>query len=124
MTEQLKTGVPSGVWVARCAACGAVAVPRPEFCPQCLSDDVVEEWNSGAGVVYSATVVRRGPKGVALPYGLSYIDLGEELRVMARYECSDTPLLPQTPVVVAQTGQTGSVPILTASVVTQEGKKP
>ncbi|MGW0177203.1 Zn-ribbon domain-containing OB-fold protein [Rhodococcus sp. NPDC003322] len=120
-TEQRKAGAPPGVWVGRCAACGEIAVPRPEFCPRCLGDDVVEERHDGAGVVYAATAVRRGPKGVALPFGLAYVDLSETLRVMARYELCDAPLLPQTRVVVTQTGATRTVPVLTASVVAEEG---
>ncbi|MGW5239229.1 OB-fold domain-containing protein [Monashia sp. NPDC004114] len=96
-------------------------VPTPEFCPGCLSEDVVEEQHEGVGVVYAATAVRRGPKGVDLPYGLAFVDLSDSLRVMARYACGDAPLPPQTSVAVTQTGAAGSVPVLTASVIAQEG---
>ena len=121
MTLQNEIRTDEGITVGRCAACGVETVPVPEFCPSCLSEDIVEEHNDGVGVVYAATAVRRGPKGVELPYGLAFVDLGDTLRIMVRYACGDAPLPPRTSVVVTQTGAAGAVPVFTASVVAQDG---
>jgi uncharacterized OB-fold protein len=123
MTLQDEAPVAEGVPLGECATCGEQTLPVPEFCPRCLSDHVMEKRHSGAGVVYAATAVRRGPKGVELPYGLAYVDLSETVRVMARYACGDAPLPPQTRVVVSQTGATGPVPVLTATETPQERTK-
>ncbi|MGE4427636.1 MAG: Zn-ribbon domain-containing OB-fold protein [Solirubrobacteraceae bacterium] len=117
MNEQEQIEYHQGVPVGRCEKCGELTVPRPVFCPRCLSDAIAHEQYDGAGVVYAATAVRRGPKGVELPYGLAFIDLGGKLRVMARYACGDGPMAPDTPVTVAQTAAVGPVPVLTATVV-------
>lgn len=72
--------------VRQCRACGRRHfMPRGQ-CPACWSDDL--EWIdcSGAGTVYSLSVVHRAPTpdfaGVA-PYAIALIDLAEGPRMFA-----------------------------------------
>jgi len=83
----------AGFWAAaadgrlllpRCPACEIVIwYPRP-FCPRCQRADV--EWieATGAGSVYSFTIVRRGTGAYqrAVPYVLAYVELDEGPRVL------------------------------------------
>jgi uncharacterized OB-fold protein len=67
----------------RCTACGeAFWYPRP-ICPRCHSTDIEWEEASGAGTVYTFSIVRRGMGVYAdAPYVLAYVDLAEGPRVM------------------------------------------
>lgn len=59
--------------------------PRP-WCTACLNDRLEFVPASGAGTVYSFTVVRRNPNpafAARLPYVLALIDLDEGVRVMS-----------------------------------------
>lgn len=64
----------------RCGAChSAVFYPRL-VCPECASTDLRWERSSGAGVLYSATVVRSRSGD----YSVALVDLDEGFRMMSR----------------------------------------
>ena len=121
MTVQDEAEAAEGLDVGQCSDCGEKAVPVPAFCPCCLGANIARVRHSGIGVVYAATAVRRGPKGVDLPYGLAYVDFDASLRVMARYACGEAPLPPLTRVVVRQSGADADKPLLTATALSEEG---
>ena len=62
----------------RCRSCGEVHYYPRAVCPFCLSADT--EWfaASGEGVVYSYSVMRRGPA----PYAIAYVTLAEGVTMM------------------------------------------
>jgi uncharacterized OB-fold protein len=92
------TGTPSGAdlhyrtalnrgsfLIQRCAACArAVFYPRM-ICPHCGSDELDWIAPSGAGTVYSTTVVRRKPEAGG-DYNVALVDLAEGVRMMSRVE--------------------------------------
>jgi uncharacterized protein len=64
--------------VKRCRACGEHHYYPRALCPFCFSDDT--EWReaSGAGTIYSYSVMRRAP----VPYAIAYVELAEGPRMM------------------------------------------
>lgn len=71
--------------LSRCAGCGsAFHYPRP-LCPRCGSWDVARFDASGAGTVYSFTVVHRAPSAdlrPATPYVIALVDTDEGARLL------------------------------------------
>ncbi|HEX4107504.1 MAG TPA: OB-fold domain-containing protein [Solirubrobacteraceae bacterium] len=62
-----------------CGECGRSFFTPQVCCPHCLSEDWSYERSSGRGVVYSATVVHRGPRpDLPTPYQVAIVDLPEE----------------------------------------------
>lgn len=69
--------------IQKCAACGKhVFYPRV-VCPHCGSDTLAWVAASGAGTVYSTTVVRRKPDAGG-DYNVTLVDLAEGPRMMSR----------------------------------------
>ncbi len=69
--------------IQKCAGCGKhVFYPRV-VCPHCGADKLGWVAASGAGVVYSTTVVRRKPEAGG-DYNVALIDLAEGPRMMSR----------------------------------------
>jgi uncharacterized OB-fold protein len=67
----------------KCSGCGKhVFYPRV-VCPHCGSDRLDWVAASGAGVVYSTTVVRRKPEAGG-DYNVALVDLAEGPRMMSR----------------------------------------
>ncbi|MBJ7594303.1 MAG: Zn-ribbon domain-containing OB-fold protein [Candidatus Dormibacteraeota bacterium] len=70
---------------SQCQSCGNTTFPPQRFCPACGRGDGLDEVElSTRGTVYSFTVVRQAPPGVAVPYVLAYVDLREQVRVMCQ----------------------------------------
>ncbi|WP_067452053.1 Zn-ribbon domain-containing OB-fold protein [Actinomadura macra] len=70
--------------LTRCEPCATVIwYPRP-FCPRCGGSDVTRFPASGAGTVYSYTVVRkaRGEYRELTPYVVAYVELAEGPRIL------------------------------------------
>lgn len=70
----------SRLLIKACRACGELHhYPRPH-CPFCLSSDT--EWReaSGGGVLYAATVIRKGPGAGLAP---AFVTLDEGLTIQA-----------------------------------------
>jgi uncharacterized OB-fold protein len=65
--------------IKRCSDCGKPHHYPREVCPFCLSANVVWEDATGAGEVYSYSVLRRG---APLPYCIAYVKLDEGPLVM------------------------------------------
>ena len=69
--------------IQKCGGCGKhVFYPRV-LCPHCGADKLAWVAASGAGVVYSTTVVRRKPEAGG-DYNVALIDLAEGPRMMSR----------------------------------------
>ena len=69
--------------IQKCAGCGKhVFYPRV-LCPHCGADTLGWTAASGAGTVYSTTVVRRKPEAGG-DYNVALIDLAEGPRMMSR----------------------------------------
>jgi uncharacterized OB-fold protein len=98
----------------RCSQCGLFSIPKPVCCPACMSQEVTTDALAGDGTIYSATIVRSGPRNRKLPYGLAYVDLDAEIRVMAAYAVDEAqPLEPGQRVLVSQVGESeAGLPLL------------
>jgi uncharacterized protein len=69
-----------------CAACGGKAVfPPRAICPRCGSTELGWQDASGAGTVYSTTLVRDRPENGG-DRNIALIDLAEGARLMSRVE--------------------------------------
>lgn len=69
-----------------CRGCGKHHFPPRHLCPFCWSDDLSWAPSSGAGVVYSFTVMHRAPMpafAARVPYVVALVDLAEGPRMMA-----------------------------------------
>lgn len=68
-----------------CRACGSSHFTPQWACPHCLSTDWAYERSSGRGIVYSSTVVHRGPDtSWPTPYVLVIVDLDEGWSMLSR----------------------------------------
>ena len=79
----------------RCSACGRYVFYARALCPHCHREAL--EWTSasGAGVVYSFTVVRRPPSeafAAFTPYVVALIDLDEGPRLLSTLRIEDPAL--------------------------------
>jgi scaffold protein (connect acetoacetyl-CoA thiolase and HMG-CoA synthase) len=85
---------PPALLGSSCTRCGGRAFPARDVCPACGAVDAAESVRlSREGVVYSFTVVRQAPPGLATPYVLAYVDLpADAVRVMARVEAEDVEI--------------------------------
>ena len=71
---------------SRCAGCGITQFPARDFCPSCRAESGQDHVAlSQRGVVFSYTVVHQSPGG-RVPYTLAYVDLAEQVRVLAQLE--------------------------------------
>jgi len=78
---------------SRCAACGIVTFPAQDSCPRCPSTEMAEHLLSRRGRLWAWTTQEfpppappyAGPTGKAfVPYGVGYVQLGDEVRVETR----------------------------------------
>jgi uncharacterized OB-fold protein len=79
---------------SRCRSCGTTVFPRQESCPRCTGSDNEDRLLPSRGTLWSFTVQGfppkppyAGPAGV--PYGVGYVQLGDEVIVEARLTESD-----------------------------------
>lgn len=70
----------------RCRACTQLSFPRAAVCPGCFSEDIETVHLAEEGTLYSYSVVHQAPKGWAVPYALGYVDLTDEVRVLAHLD--------------------------------------
>jgi uncharacterized OB-fold protein len=79
---------PPALLGSLCASCARKAFPPRDVCPSCGALDRARPARlSARGVIYSFTIVRQAPPGLATPYVLAYVDLPEdEVRVLSRIE--------------------------------------
>ena len=69
-----------------CTACGARSFPVRAFCLACGQDAPDSVPLSSTGVVFSYTVVHQAPGQRPVPYVLAYVDLDDEVRVLAQVD--------------------------------------
>jgi uncharacterized OB-fold protein len=85
-----------------CNACGKNFFTPQIACPACLSVEWAYEPSSGAGNVYSATVVHRAPfPGLRTPYQVAIVDLDEGWSMLTNLVGADAPTPIGTKVEVA-----------------------
>jgi len=69
-----------------CLDCGKHHFPPRQLCPYCWSEKMEWTRSSGAGVIYSFTVMHRPPMpafAARVPYVVALVDLAEGPRMMA-----------------------------------------
>lgn len=72
---------------SRCHVCGTTIFPAREFCPKCRVEGSQSSLPlSPQGSVFSYTVVHQAPGGRPTPYVLAYVDLKDDVRVLAQLE--------------------------------------
>jgi uncharacterized protein len=70
---------------SRCETCDGTFFPGREFCPHCLDDGaVVPARLSQRGTLYSFSIIHAAAKGFRAPYAVGYVDLPENVRVLAQ----------------------------------------
>jgi uncharacterized OB-fold protein len=65
--------------IKHCAACGHNHFYPRALCPHCFSHETQWRESSGAGTIYSFSVMRR----VAQPYAIAYITLDDGVTIMS-----------------------------------------
>jgi uncharacterized OB-fold protein len=68
----------------RCEKCGMLYFPKVNICLNCFSEDFAKQPLSGKGKVYSYTIQYTPQPGLKAPLTVGYIDLPEDLRVLAQ----------------------------------------
>lgn len=81
---------------SRCTACGEVAFPKQQGCPNCTADASEEVLLSRRGRLWTWTIQRFPPPPPFIgerddfrPYGVGYVELPEGIRIEARLTESD-----------------------------------
>jgi len=87
--EQVRDGVLTAI---RCEACGVLAVPPKELCPECGARGWEPVPLSGEGTIASYTIIRVAPRGHAddAPYAIAAVRLREGVSLLGRVV--DVPL--------------------------------
>ena len=70
----------------RCKTCQAESFPRASLCTECLCEEVEAVELPHEGTLYSYSVVHQAPKGWKVPYVLGYVDLADNVRVLAHID--------------------------------------
>ncbi len=70
----------------RCRDCQALSFPRAAVCAGCLSEEIETVHLASKGTLYSYSVVHQAPKGWLVPYALGYVDLKDDVRVLAHID--------------------------------------
>jgi uncharacterized OB-fold protein len=100
VAEGVFTGPPDAprLVASRCAACGIVTFPAQASCPRCAATEMAEHLLPRQGRLWAWTTQEfpppsppyAGPTGDAfVPYGVGYVQLGDEVRVEARLTQAD-----------------------------------
>lgn len=74
-----------------CSVCGSLHFPQRTLCPECQSSEVEPKAMTGAGTIYTHTIVRMAPPGYLgeTPYAIGVVELAEPLRVSATLLADD-----------------------------------
>jgi len=70
----------------RCRNCQVLSFPRAAVCVGCFSEDIEKVQLAEEGTLYSYSIVHQAPKGWAVPYALGYVDLPDNVRVLAHLD--------------------------------------
>ena len=81
--EQARTGKLTAI---KCGACGTLAIPPKELCPECGARRWTPVPLSGDGAIASFTVIRVAPRGHAgdVPYAIAAVRLAEGVSLLGR----------------------------------------
>jgi uncharacterized OB-fold protein len=82
----------------RCRTCGARSFPKALVCSNCLSEEIEAVTLAREGTLYSFAAVHAAPQGWHLPYVLGYVDLPDNVRVLAHIAASPEALRVDMPV--------------------------
>jgi uncharacterized OB-fold protein len=83
---------------SRCSACGIVTFPAQDSCPRCASTGMAERRLPRRGRLWAWTTQEFPPPSppfagasdaAFVPYGVGYVELGEEVKVEARLTRTD-----------------------------------
>lgn len=86
---------------SRCPKCGKHVFPRRAFCDACGNSAGLEPVKlSNTGKLYTFSEVHVAPKVFTTPYVIGYVDLPEDVRVLAQVENTAAELRPDEPVEV------------------------
>jgi uncharacterized protein len=109
---------PPALLAGRCPACGTRRFPAAEICPSCQSVGCESVALSGAGTVFTFTVVHASPPGYLgeVPYAYGIVELPEGLRVTSTLLAEDLSAIaigdPCTFELVTLTGKPADTPLL------------
>ena len=70
----------------RCKSCGNLDFPKPTICLKCWCDEFDVVPLSRRGVLYSVSDIFIGQAGMQTPYVFGYVDLPEDLRILAQMD--------------------------------------
>ena len=79
-------GTPPYLTGYRCKSCGNLDFPKPTICLKCWGEDFDVVPLSRTGVLYSVSDIFIGQAGMKTPYIFGYVDLPENLRILAQIE--------------------------------------
>jgi uncharacterized OB-fold protein len=79
---------------SRCGHCGKVTFPFEGTCDRCLEANPEAFELPREGQLYSFTVVHTAPAGFTTPYHLGYVDLPNDVRVLAQLRPNEAPFAP------------------------------
>lgn len=79
-------GTPPYLTGYRCKNCGNLDFPKPTMCLKCWGEEFDIVPLSRTGVLYSVSDIFIGQAGMKTPYIFGYVDLPENLRILAQIE--------------------------------------
>lgn len=106
-----ENGDPPYLTGYRCKSCGNLDFPKPTLCLNCWGEEFEVVPLSRKGVLYSVSDIFIGQAGMKTPYIFGYIDLPENLRILAQlqgepgtYKCDDQVELTVGPIKMNRDG--------------------
>ncbi len=79
-------GTPPYLTGYRCKRCGNLDFPKPTICLHCWSEEFEVVPLSRCGTLYSVSDIFIGQAGMKTPYVFGYIDLPENIRILAQLQ--------------------------------------
>ncbi|MGE4167130.1 MAG: Zn-ribbon domain-containing OB-fold protein [Xanthobacteraceae bacterium] len=98
---QIDAGGKPHLMGGRCKNCSASSFPRSDVCTSCLSEDIEAVTLGDEGTLYSFSIVHQAPRGWNTPYALGYVDLSDEIRVLAHIDIPTAAIAIDMPVKLA-----------------------
>lgn len=73
----------------KCKSCGQAYFPKVHFCLNCYQEELEDVILSRTGELYSYTVVHMSSSHFEAPYAVGYVDLPDNVRILAPLEVLD-----------------------------------
>lgn len=86
LLEVPEDGSPPYLKGYKCKKCGQLDFPKLNPCPNCWGEEFEVVPLSRKGKIYSVSDIIIGAPGFKAPYIISYIDLPENIRIMAQLD--------------------------------------